>query len=97
MAKQKTNDGDKSLLAALKEITTTEDVAYYIAFKYAPEILEKDNIKTFVTQCQQQILPENRNFVFFFLMCLRIDKDDGRPLFGQQEPVRRFVGMSRLP
>lgn len=47
MAKQKTNDGDKSLLAALKEITTSEDVAYYIAFKYAPEILEKDNIKTF--------------------------------------------------
>ncbi|MBR1373449.1 hypothetical protein IJ556_03250 [bacterium] len=47
MAKQKTNDGDKSLLAALKEITTSDDVAYYIVFKYAPELLEKDNIKTY--------------------------------------------------
>lgn len=47
MAKQKNNDGDKSLLAALKEITTSDDVAYYIVFKYAPELLEKDDIKTY--------------------------------------------------
>ena len=61
MAKQKTNDGDKSLLVSLKEITTSEDVAYYIAYKYAPDILEKDNIKTFADSQAAYVRFQNRD------------------------------------
>lgn len=46
MARPKKSDGDKSILSALKEITKSDDVAYYIVFRYAPELLEKE-IKTY--------------------------------------------------
>ncbi len=47
MARPKKSDGDKSILSALKEITKSDDIAYYIVYLYAPELLDKDNIHSY--------------------------------------------------
>lgn len=38
---------EKSILSALKEITKSDAESYFILFKYAPELIPADNIKTF--------------------------------------------------
>lgn len=51
---------EKSILSALKEITKSDAETYFILFKYAPELLPAENIKTFEDLKSNYAAFENR-------------------------------------
>lgn len=51
---------EKSILSALKEITKSDAETYYILFRYAPELLPAENIKTYQDLKSNYAAFENR-------------------------------------